>query len=212
MAQSDVGRTIAEIKARAGDGLTWDALARRLGASSGDYVRKVASGAKPGHNLRTAVDELMRAGRVQTPVQRRRTKTGELARVRASRATGAPSRVPDPVQLDPTRGTLSVGPAGALRWSGEYAVTETNAILRHVRGARDSRQRVSFRIHKVDANGKDYWVRVGAKGGYDPQRVLRAAGRSKIGVIDWIESQSERHYLEARGLTLTTAGIEVYTV
>lgn len=209
MAQTDVGRRIAEIKSRSG--VTWDALARRLGASSGDYVRKVASGAKPGNNLRGAVDELMTAGRVQSAVPRRRTKAGELARVRAPRAAGGSIRPAETVP-DPTRGYMSAGPAGSLRWSGEYAIEDMDGIRKTIRAARDARKRVSFRLHYVDMeSGRDVYVQVGSKSGYDPRVVLRKI-RSNAGAIAWFEEQSQGRKYVTQRRRLVLVGVEVYAL
>lgn len=192
MAISEVGRQLAEIKARTG--LTWAAIADTIGASSGDYVRKVAAGHRPGANLTRAVDELMSTGQVSRPVPRRTTSAGTVARVRAPRSSGAPSRRPAPTRVAATEGrSLFRGADGRLGWSQNVGRdrTEFNRALASAgRGGR----RVTFRALVRLPNGQTRWVTVGQKGGYLPRRVPRRGD-----VVEWIRSQGGDRYLEAGG-------------
>lgn len=168
---SATGAILAELKTRTG--LTWAQLAQTIGASSGDYVRKVASGARPGRNLDTAVADLMATGRVHEAPARRRAASGELARVRASRSTGAPSRIPEqqaPQGVAPRELFRMSG--GRLGWSQGIAADNAEAIRAAIRSAGQGRHRVAFRVTFTDANGHKRVVTLGQKGGYKPRTVL----------------------------------------
>lgn len=117
-----VGAALAELKASTG--WTWAQLADAVGASSGDYVRKIAAGAKPGLNLAGNVDQLRTTGTVTAPVARRTTAAGTVARVRAAASTGAPSRTPAPASRTPTASARQLyrGAAGRLGWSRDFTL------------------------------------------------------------------------------------------
>src|SRR5690606_4589530 len=127
---------------------SWSALADAIGASSGDYVRKVASGAKPGNNLARNVSELMRTGEVSAPAPRRRAATGQRAKVRASRTTGAPSRRPSETVVRPpdqrTRFfTKPDGRRGYTKSTGN-ATDGASEFRRAIRSAGQGRHRVKL--------------------------------------------------------------------
>lgn len=80
--------------------------ARIAGALGRDprLLRFVLAGTKPGHNLVPALHELSVTGTVTTPIPRRRTRTGDVARVRGRK--GQPSITPP----DPTLPGLEPAP------------------------------------------------------------------------------------------------------
>ena len=86
-----MSRAADQIRALQRAGMSQRAIAEAIGRSP-SYVSKVATGRKPGGNLGDALARLA-GGATSAPVERRRTRSGELARVRAS--GGARSRRPD---------------------------------------------------------------------------------------------------------------------
>lgn len=175
---TEVGLYIADLKARSG--LSWADLASAIGASSGDYVRKVASGAKPGNNLRGAVTELRETGRATTTPERRRAASGELARVRG----GAPKAPTPPAE----RPTLFAGRKGELGASqAGHRETDLRRILN--RAARRNRNVKIKTRAKINGTWRD--VTIGQKGGYDPRTILEEAGDDILG---WVEGKVYQLY------------------
>lgn len=186
MAQSEAGALLAELKARSG--LSWQALAETIGASSGDYVRKVASGAKPGANLTAAARELTRTGTVTELPSRRRAKSGELARVRAAPATGAKSRQPSEFRSRDPRSFYKL-PGGRYGWSIEFDIGDDDGIAAELDRVKRARGRVSFEAHVVvhtDYGDVAEYVPIGQKGGYTVRDVL-ARIRKAGSVEDWVD-------------------------
>lgn len=170
MAVSEVGRQLAELKAQTG--LSWDRLADAIGASSGTYVRKVASGHRPGANLTRAVGELMSTGQVSRPVPRRTTSTGAIARVRAPRATGAPSRTPAPTRVAATESrSFFRTRRGSIGWAQGVSGADDRELRSALASAGRGRKRVSFRARVPTADGHSRWVTIGQKGGYRPRDI-----------------------------------------
>lgn len=204
---SETGALLARL--HADTGLSWQALADTIGASSGDYVRKVASGAKPGNNLAGVVGELMSTGSVQRAVPRRRAASGKIARVRAAGATGAPSRRPSETAVRaPSEGRrVFTGSKGRLAWARSTGGPTNGAAFRDaIASAGRGRKRVSFRAKMRDANGTERWVTIGGKGGYSPADVRKGLARDG-GVGDWLAGQvSKRNYAAAGG---TIVDVEV---
>lgn len=189
-----VQATLAAIKATSG--LSWAQVAEVIGASSGDYVRKVASGAKPGRNLAANVAELMQRGQVSAPVPRRTTAAGTTARVRAPRAAdGAASRTPSQqsVVAGPQARRLFRLPSGRLGWQ------QTTGDPRHAEGAREfkrlvssagrGRHRVRIKV-QVRIHGQLRWVELGGKGGYLPGEIGKRV-RLDGGVTQFLATQIE---------------------
>lgn len=187
-------QTIVTIKELTG--LTWEQLAEVIGASSGDYVRKVASGAKPGLNLAANVTELMERGAVSAPVPRRVTASGKTAKVRAPKAAeGAASRTPSQqsVVTGENARRLFRLPNGKLGWQ------QTTGDPRHAEGAKEfnrlitsagrGRHRVRLKVH-VPVNGKMRWVDVGGRGGYTTE-YIRKRVKSDGGVTQFLATQLE---------------------
>lgn len=174
-----VGLALTAIKKASG--MSWPELARTLGASSGDYVRKVASGAKPGRNLAGNVETFQQAGRVYQPVPRRKAPgTGLPARVRARGG----SRVPEPTQLRRrVRGqygettTYARGGATAIhhvelpRTEGIGRERGREAVMRIVRQAARDGKRVRFVLARQGGDSTP----LGRHGGYDPRGFLQRA-------------------------------------
>lgn len=171
MAVSETGQILAAIKAQTG--MTWPQIAGTIGASSGDYVRKVASGAKPGDNLTSAVAQLWQTGRVEAPVPRRRTKAGTIARVRAPASAPAPSRRPSETRITAGKDRqMFRGASGKLGWAqgvGTDPATFRAAVTAAGRGGR----RVTIRARVRGADGRYRWVTLGSKGGYRPRDIPR---------------------------------------
>src|SRR5690606_8412868 len=130
-------------------------LADAIGASSGNYVRKVASGAKPGANLAANVNELMRTGEVTKPVERRLDAQGRRARVRAGREAGTPSRRPAETVVRPpgerTRFfTKANGKRGWTKGTGAADADGVQEFRKAVRAAGQGRHRVKLRVRVKD--------------------------------------------------------------
>jgi hypothetical protein len=199
-APSDVGLALADIKARTG--LSWSGVADLVGASSGDYVRKVASGAKPGDNLRGNVAELLSAGRVAAPVPRRATKAGGLARVRGKRAdpdTGTKSRVPAQQSFQADRRQLYTA-AGRLGWTSFVDVESmghdraNGALYTEIVSAARGRRRIAFLVDQDTDDGPKR-RELGGKGGYNAQTVRRIVREEfAFDVLEWLSDQFDGRY------------------
>lgn len=74
-------------------GLTWKEMADQLGRSD-RMIRKIAYGETSGESFRTSITELYEKGQVETLTPRRRTKSGQLARVRSKKGARNKSVVP----------------------------------------------------------------------------------------------------------------------
>lgn len=200
MPTSEVGAILAELHARTG--LSWSALADTIGASSGDYVRKVASGAKPGNNLAGVVRELMSTGEVSAAVPRRRAASGQIARVRAStRTAGTISRRPsDTAVTAPAGARRAFATAGGrMGWArtieADRGAVSTSDFLDTIRAAGRGRRRVVLRAQVRPRPGAPAeWVVIGEKGGYRPADIL-ARLRKGGSVQAWLADQmSGRKY------------------
>lgn len=190
---SETGRLLAHIKAETG--LSWQAIADTIGASSGDYVRKVASGAKPGNNLTAVVGELLETGQVAKAAPRRRDRAGNVARVRQSRAaqaaTGTPSRRPAETTVRAPKDARRVfrGDRGRMGWAQTLDAGDPDAVRAALTSAGRGRRRVVLRARVRDKSGRTRWVEIGSRGGYRPGDV--AAGiRSHGGVGEWLATQT----------------------
>lgn len=191
--------------------LSWAQIADVLGASSGDYVRKVAAGAKPGANLAPNVAELLTKGEVSKAVPRRTTAAGTVARVRASARTGATSRTPGQTAVVASENTRRLYrlPSGRLGWSQTTGrvdrVDGVAAFRRQVQSAGRGRHRVQLRV-KVRGN---VWVTVGGKGGYRGRDILDGI-RKAGGVEPWLATQlAGRTYAHTAGGDLDVLDVEV---
>lgn len=202
---SETGRILAELKQRTG--LSWPALADTLGISSGDYARKVASGAKPGRNIAAVVREAWETGEVTKAVPRRRDASGRIARVRASRTmTGQPSRRPAETALRAPSGARRLFATGDGRMGWAQAVPASDGtvdagdVMDAVRAAGRGRRRVHFRVQVRPRPGAPaHWVTIGEKGGYTPRDVL--ARMRQLGVEGWLHHQTAgRAYVGTGGL------------
>jgi hypothetical protein len=173
---SDVGDALRALKASSR--LTWDQLASSLGASSGDYVRKVASGAKPGRNLAPNVAELTARGKVSAPVRRRHNAAGQTARVRGKTGSVVP------VQQKPAkalRGSYStttqltgqgkIVTVTAPKSDGVGRERGRLAIMDAARQAKKNGSRIRFVIRN-DAGAS---IPLGGHGGYNPADFLARA-------------------------------------
>lgn len=207
----EVGAALNALKASTG--WTWGQLADAVGASSGDYVRKVAAGAKPGLNLAGNVAELGTRGAVTAPVARRTTAAGTVARVRAAAASGAPSRVPAAAARTPTESARQLyrGAAGRLGWSRDF-VLPRNAPddarrlagfgivdeLRSVaRGQGRAGQRdVDITVTVQFGDGEERTHSLGRRPVSDVLRGIRDEGGD---VLDYIEDQFDGRYGVAAG-------------
>jgi hypothetical protein len=204
---TDIGRTLAELKARTG--LTWDQLAGTLGASSGDYVRKVARGAKPGRNLATNVAELMSTGSVRAAVPRRRAASGQIARVRAPAIAEAPSRRPAETAIVGEGRRLFRTASGRMGWQQDTG-TSTGDFMAAVTSAGRGQHRVRFRVKltRPTGRGAPFWTDVGARGGYTSAQV-RAGVRKYGSVTDWLASQMGAKGTGSRGSADDIRDVEI---
>lgn len=182
---SPTGAILASLKARTG--LTWGQLADTIGASSGDYVRKVASGAKPGSNLASVVGELMARGEVAKAPARRRAASGAIAKVRAPGATGLPSYRPAETTVRTPGRHLFRAADGKLGWQQQTG-SSTPDVMGAVASAGRGQHRVRFRVELKRPHGRSIWADVGLKDGYTPAQV-RAGVRKFGSVVDWLAAQ-----------------------
>lgn len=187
---SAVGHLIAELKASTG--LSWAALSDAIGASSGDYIRKVAAGVRPGKNLEGNVRELLTRGEVSRAVPRRRDRAGNIRPVRAKTGT---SRRPGENVLRQTpegrrifRGEKGLGytvSTGEFPTPGEanFRKAITSAAKGHRRGVP---RRLSFVVSvREGITGVEYNYPLGTKGGYTPQQV-REGVKQAGSVEEWL--------------------------
>lgn len=190
---SATGATLAAIKEQTG--LSWSALADVIGASSGDYVRKVASGAKPGNNLASNVAELMRTGEVSRPAPRRVAASGQRARVRASASTGAPSRRPaeNVVRPPDQRRRMFRKGDGRMGWTqatGDASSSGADAFRAAVRSAGRGRHRVKLYVRVRDGRGGTKRVEIGERGGYRARDILDGLRSNGGDLAQYLASQT----------------------
>lgn len=74
-------------------GLTWQEMGEQLGRSD-RMIRKIARGETSGESFRQSMTELYERGEVEHLTPRRRTKTGQLAKVRTKRGADQKSVIP----------------------------------------------------------------------------------------------------------------------
>lgn len=182
-------------------GLSWAGLSDMLGASSGDFVRKVASGARPGRNIEPNVRELYNMGAVSRPVERRRTKSGKVAKVRGTKDAGSYTPSENQLRAPAEAREMFRTAKDRLGWKKATGSPDSpeNDFVATVRSAGRGRRRVKFRAHVRMANGSLKWVEVGSKSGYRPRDVLagvRALGGS---VTEWVMTQTANRKYELQG-------------
>lgn len=199
-----VGAALASLKAATG--WSWAQLADAVGASSGDYVRKVASGAKPGLNLAGNVAELGARGYVTAPVPRRTTASGEIARVRAAGAARSVRPAPAPSVPSTTARELFRSSAGRLGWSRTFGTPHGagrqaagDEIVRELRSAGRGQgaagpRGVSISVRVRFGDGTE--LEAGSLGQPVPLRIadVLAGIRDEGDVFDWIADQWEGRY------------------
>lgn len=211
-----VGAQLAALKAASG--LTWGELAQTVGASSGDYVRKIAAGVKPGRNLADNVAELLRVGRVARPAPQRVTREGTPARVRAPRAAPEPSRVPEPRRhfTAPPR-ELYRGTDGKMKWrqpvtapTSEGAGREKarEAVMDAVRRAAKGKKHIAFILHTK--GGRQ--TMLGGKGGYSASRALAGMKMEGDDPFAWFIDQGASHYMLGDLDAADIVGVDTYTL
>lgn len=186
---TETGRIIARIKSDTG--LTWRQLADNIG-SSPEYLRKVASGAKPGNNLRDNVAEFYRAGSVTKPVDRRRDRQGNIAKVRAAAEPGSgkgASRRPGENRVRATGKELYRLPSGRLGWT-QYVepLDPPGPLLQSLTSAGRGQKRVRFRVRYRHPSGDRRWAELGTKGGYTPRTAAQGI-RAERSAEDWLAGQ-----------------------
>lgn len=207
----EVGAALNALKASTG--WTWGQLADAVGASSGDYVRKVAAGAKPGLNLAGNVSELRTTGAVTAPVARRTTAAGTVARVRAAAGTGAPSRVPAAASRTPTESARQLyrGASGRLGWSRQFGIPAgADSIIRADAAALVMDELRSVARGQGKAGQRDVEILVTVRFGDGMERthtldrrpvsdLLRGIRGDGGDVLDWIEGEFDGRYGVAAG-------------
>jgi hypothetical protein len=196
MAVSEVGAALAAIKASTG--LTWDRLAVVVGASSGDYVRKVAAGKRPGLNLAGNLNELQQKGFVSKAVPRARSKSGDIRPVRASaKATGRKSARPaeNILKAPASERRIFAGPNGKMGYvvsTGDPSTPEGAARFRRTLGNVRAARRIKFNLMIPADNHKGYeWVMLGGKGGYRPEAVRAGVRKLKGDIVEWFMQQAD---------------------
>ncbi|AMS04137.1 hypothetical protein [Acidipropionibacterium acidipropionici] len=111
-------------------------------------LRFVLAGTKPGHNLVGALHELSLTGQVTTPIPRRRTRTGKVARVRGRR--GQPSITPtDPTLPEPQPEQAREPGTPEGEHARRHGPAGTDSTRQPERRARHTRERNLLR-HEVE--------------------------------------------------------------
>ena len=225
------GLSISELvkNAKADYGMTWDEMATEMGRSP-RLLRKLANGEIAGEQYRTTLTELYQNGRVETLTPRRRTKSGELSKVRGKK--GSPSVTPqdtvgkrvetgrkrDAFRSHPTQFLAGGGkldrtdmPAGKKSKGREKAWNEVDRkIQRATKSQAHHDRRLGFELTVKDAEGKYRSYRIGSKGGYHASDV-RADIRGVHGgsTESWFASQLEAVYPDA-GVTIVSVEMNEY--
>ncbi|MHC5557526.1 hypothetical protein [Kocuria sp. U4B] len=218
---------IAELKEKAA--MSNREIAGALGRDP-SLVSQIARGKKSGAHYVRALTELSSTGTVTHRPERRRTRAGTPANVRGRR--GEPSH--QPADLDPNaryapvprRGRYVPEKTHYLRSGGRIYATEFpktkgskgneagwKRIERQIRSAARRRygrkdrppMRVSFDI--TFSNGRQ--MRLGEKGGYDIQQVVRAIAEHGGSIEGWIKDQGQQRYLTLDTGTVAVTGVQM---
>lgn len=175
-------------------GMTKAEIARELGVSS-RMVTAVQKGERPGRNYLTPLSELASRGRVEHPPERRRTASGDLAKVRGS---GGEAVTPAPVPPKQPRagheahttylpGKQRLHTVQAPKSEGKGREQARQDILDWLRAAARGKRHVGFTI--TYDNGAQ--VEVGRKGGYRASAALFGSRSEGDDPFEWLDVEAE---------------------
>lgn len=178
-------------------------------------VGLVLGGQRPGTNLRETLLELNQHGQAVTPPPRRRTKTGDTAKIRGR--AGAPAVAPPAPRPPSARGKFSISTAyladGQRLHSTQVPKTEgpgrqraRDALLDQLRGAARGRRRVGFRV----TMGTGRMVELGRKSGYRATDALRRSRAEGDDPLSWLGDEAENIYDELGGEKIVHVTMRVW--
>lgn len=208
-------------------GMTWKEMADQLGRSD-RMIRKIANGETSGETFRTSITELYEKGQVETLTPRRRTKSGELARVRSKK--GAPQKSVVPVDTrgkrapNVPRGKYSFKtthlPAGNRIHEIEMPKTRgsqgrkrglqafDNTMLKITKSQAHADKRVKLRITVEDQDGNRRRYEVGSKSGFHASDVRSDIRQDHEGDAEgWLRHQLDYVYPDTG--TFSIVGVEI---
>lgn len=207
-------------------GMTWKEMADQLGRSD-RMIRKIANGETSGETFRTSITELYEKGQVVTLTPRRRTKSGELARVRSKK--GAPEKSVIPVDTRGKRaprvprGKYSFRthhlPAGNRlheiemprtgrigRKRGMEAFDNTMLKITRSQAQADKRVKLSLTVEDPDGNRRRY--EVGSKSGFHASDVRSDIRKDHEGDPEaWLRTQLNYVYPDTGNYRIV--GVEI---
>lgn len=208
-------------------GLTWSDMAEQLGRSD-RMIRKIAKGETSGESFRQSVTELYERGQVEHLPPRRRTKSGELARVRSKRGADQKSFIPADTRgrytpsvkrgrFSHTTTNLPEGnrlhhiemprsPRAAGRTKGLEAFD--NAMLKIARSQARADKRVKVAVTVEDSQGHRRQYQIGSKSGFHASDI-RSDIRSDHGgsAEGWFQRQLDAVYPDTGSYTVV--GVDI---
>lgn len=158
-------------------GMSKSAIGRAIGRDS-SLVSQISKGAKPGTNLRGALEQIQKGEKPSEPARRVNKATGKPQAVRKSKkaAQGSPSK-------------LLKDKFGRIKFAPE-SKRESVFADRMDKIARDG-GKVSFRITYLDSNGDEQQTKLFDKGGIYAQRYFQEARALGVEGFAWILEKLE---------------------
>lgn len=161
------GKIIAELKEA---GFSYSKIAKIVGRDA-SYVSQVGRGIKPGSGLELALGQIQRGEDVDVP-ERRKTKSGEPAKVRQSKKEN-----PAPRLLKDKEGRIKNAPETSKEW----------VFLNRLDKIAQAGGKVSFRV-KTEG-GREFVLF--SKGGIYAQKANYEIRNHEAGAFDWLREQAE---------------------
>lgn len=207
-------------------GLTWQEMANQLGRSD-RMIRKIANGETSGESFRTSITELYETGQVETLTPRRRTKSGQLAKVRSKKGASQKSVIPVDTRGKRAprvaRGKYSFStthlPAGNRLHQIEMPRTGKvgrqrgmddfdNTLLKVTRSQAQADKRVKLSLTVEDPDGNRRRYEVGTKSGFHASDVRADIRTDHEGDAEsWLRTQLSHVYPDTGSQRIV--GIEI---
>lgn len=212
---------------KAAYGMTWQEMGDQVGRSD-RMMRKIARGETSGESFRQSITELHDRGQVQHLTPRRRTKSGDLARVRSKGGTDQKSFIPADTRgtraPDVKRGrfshtTTALAEGNRLhhielprtkrsegRKKGLEAIDQT--LLRVTKSQARHDKRVKFTVTVEDDQGHRRQYQIGSKSGYHASDVRSDIRTDHGGSLDdWFARQLDAVYPDTGSYTVV--GVDI---
>lgn len=206
-------------------GLTWDALGAAVGRS-GRMMRKIARGETSGQSYMAALKELHETGKVTRQPPRRRSKDGQIVKVRAGKGkmtTPSDTRAKVIGKATSKAHRLKIHPTQHLADGGKIDRIEmphsksakgrvkgwkqfTDNLRRTTRSQSREDKRMRIRVTAKTSDGQIREFNIGSKGGYHASDVLSDIRKDHGGSAEsWVHGQLESVYADS---SLQVVGVQ----